>query len=101
ERGNRSGAHMVRFTGRDGILWGYYGEDGSFVGQGRAELAQSDSISHTLEITVEKDTYQIEVDDEVVALNVQLKQPEGWIGLVSYRGPVTFEDVSVTLDAIQ
>jgi len=64
-------------------------------------LAQSGNISHTLEITVERDTYQIEVDDEVVALNVQLKQPEGWIGLVSYRGPVTFADVSVTLDAIQ
>lgn len=101
ERGNRNGAHMVRFTGRDGILWGYYDEDGSFVGQGRTELAQSNSISHTLEIAVEKDTYQIEVDGEVVALNVQLKQPEGWIGLVSYRGPITFEDVSVTLDAIQ
>jgi hypothetical protein len=101
ERGNRSGSHMVRFTGRDGILWGYYSEDGSFVGQGRADLAQSENISHTLKIVVEKDTYQIEVDDEVVALNVQLKQSEGWIGLVSYRGPITFEAVSVTLDALQ
>jgi len=101
ERGNRSGSHMVRFTGRDGILWGYYDEGGTFVGQGRADLAQSENISHTLKINVDKDTYQIEVDDEVVALNVQLKQPEGWIGLVSYRGPITFEAVSVTLEPLQ
>ena len=101
ERGNRSGSHMVRFTGRDSILWGYYDEGGTFVGQGRADLAQSENISHTLKINVDKDTYQIEVDDEVVALNVQLKQPEGWIGLVSYRGPITFEAVRVTLDPLQ
>jgi len=95
DRGKRDGAHMVRLTGQDSIIWGYYDAVDGFVGQGRGDLVQGDNITHTLKIIVRDDTYDIEVDGEIVTLNVQLKQDEGWIGLVSYRGPVMFNNVNI------
>jgi hypothetical protein len=96
ERSSRTGAHMVRFTGQDSLLWGYYDQDGIFVGQGREQLDVTGALNHKLRVAVDKDSYRIMVDDQEVALNVPLKQQEGWIGLVSYRGPVAFDGVSVT-----
>jgi len=96
ERSSRTGAHMVRFTGQDSLIWGYYDQDGTFVGQGREQLDVTGALNHKLKVAVDKDSYRITVDDQEVALNVPLKQEEGWIGLVSYRGPVAFDGVSVT-----
>jgi hypothetical protein len=59
-------------------------------------LSATGQLIHKLKVAVDKDTYRIIVDDQDVALNVPLKQQEGWIGLVSYRGPVAFDGVSVT-----
>jgi hypothetical protein len=96
ERSSRTGAQMVRFTGQDSLIWGYYDQDGTFVGQGREQLSVTGQLIHKLKVAVDKDSYRIIVDDQDVALNVPLKQQEGWIGLVSYRGPVAFDGVSVT-----
>ena len=96
ERSSRTGAHMVRFTGQDSLIWGYYDQDGTFVGQGREQLVATGQLIHNLKVAVDKDTYRITVDDQEIALNVPLKQQEGWIGLVSYRGPVAFDGISVT-----
>ena len=91
ERDSRTGAHMVRFAGRDELIWGYYDQNGAFVGQGREQLDADGPDDHKLRIAVDKDTYRITVDGQDIVQDVPLKQQEGWIGLVSYRGPVAFD----------
>jgi hypothetical protein len=96
ERDSRTGSHMVRLAGRDELIWGYYDQNGAFIGQGRQQLGTADQSTHNLKIVVDKGSYRIVVDGQDVAQSVPLKQQEGWIGLVSYRGPVTFDGISVT-----
>ena len=96
ERDSRTGAYMVRLAGRDELIWGYYDQNGAFVGQGRQQLEAADQTTHNVKVIVDKGTYRIVVDGNDIAQNVPLKQDEGWIGLVSYRGPVAFDGISVT-----
>jgi hypothetical protein len=96
ERGSRNGAHMVRLAGQDELIWGYYDQNGAFVGQGRAELETAEQGTRALQVVADDDVYRIKVDGQNIAQDVPLKQQEGWIGLVSYRGPVAFENISVT-----
>jgi hypothetical protein len=96
DRDNRNGAHMVRLAGQNELIWGYYDQNGAFVGQGRADLEPAEQVTRELQVVAGEDAYRIKVDGKDIAQAVPLKQQEGWIGLVSYRGPVVFEGISVT-----
>jgi hypothetical protein len=96
DRDNRNGAHMVRLAGQNELIWGYYDQNGAFVGQGRADLEPAEQATRELLVVAGEDAYRIKVDGKDIAQAVPLKQQEGWIGLVSYRGPVVFEGISVT-----
>ena len=96
ERDSRNGAHMVRLAGQDELIWGYYDQNGAFVGQGRAELEPAEQATRELQVVAGDGVYHIELDGQDIAQDVPLKQQEGWIGLISYRGPVAFDNISVT-----
>lgn len=96
ERNKRNQGHMVRLTGPKSITWGYYDTTGAFVGQGKADLAK-ESLTHTLSLKVMDGKYDLLVDGDVVAAGIPLKTAEGWIGLLAYRGPITFDNIRITL----
>ena len=98
-RDSRAGAQMVRFAdGGQSIFWGRYDEAGTFIGQGSAELGQP-TAPRTLAISVRGDSFSIRVDDRLIADAVPLQRREGWIGLLSYRGALSFSNAQLRLGA--
>lgn len=101
ERGRRHGATIVRFTnGGDGLFWGIYDATGAFVGRRAVDIAnkpEGDNRFH-LAVDVRGPSMDIWVDDELIASDVIIPRGEGWIGLVTHGGPVTFDKVQVTLE---
>lgn len=100
ERGRRHGATIVRFTnGGDGLFWGIYDATGAFIGRRAVDIAnkpEGDNLFH-LAVDVHGSTMDIWVDDELIAAEVIVPRGEGWIGLVTHGGPVTFDKVQITL----
>lgn len=93
ERNNRAGAHMVRFAnGGRALIWGTYDQESKFVGDGGVPLALSRYAAHTLTLSVRGEQYDISVNGQIVKTDLQLDRTTGWIGLMSFRGPVTFSD---------
>jgi hypothetical protein len=93
-----NGAQMVRLggSGRE-IFWGAFDEAGVFQGQGQADLPAAPGEPRTLTLVVAADTYTILIDEQEIAAAVPLQDNGGWIGLLSFRGPVSFQDVRLTL----
>lgn len=96
DRNKRNEGHMVRLVGTNEVLWGYYDATGAFVGQGRAELPEAGQ-SRTLQVKVQEGKYDLLIDGEIVAPAIPLKTSEGWIGLLAHRGPITFDNIRITL----
>jgi hypothetical protein len=48
---------------------------------------------------VSRDSYSVLVDEATVARDIPLQSDGGWIGLLSFRGPVTFSDFNLRLGA--
>jgi len=95
---SKQNAHMIRFgnAGQE-VFWGYYDADEAFVGQGGAEVDLDPAVTQTLTLLVESSTYEILVNGETVGADIPLQQETGWISLLSYRGPVTFSNFSLSL----
>ncbi len=95
---SKQNAHMVRFgnAGQE-VFWGYYDADEAFVGQGGAEVDLDPAVAQTLTLLVKGSTYKISVNGETVGADIPLQQETGWISLLSYRGPVTFSNFSLSL----
>lgn len=89
---------MVRFGGGGAeIFWGYYDDSRTFVGQGSVPLTLGSDVAHTLRLVVRESTFDIRVDDTVVASALPIERGSGWIGLFSFGGPVTFTNVQLVL----
>lgn len=97
-RDNPASGQMVRFGGGGSeIFWGAYDEQGVFQGQGSSPLTLDWEESHSLSLVVTDETFDILVDDVLIIGGVPLQGDAGWIGLVSFRGPVSFSDFELTL----
>ena len=107
EQDKRANAHLVRLSGGGrGVFWGYFDEDNAFVGQGSAsftdnETLQSDNSNYDLKIVVERDHYALYINDVQIAKNVTLINTQGYIGLLSYRGPVSFGQIDLTVGSTE
>ena len=98
ERGTKKNAYIVRLKdGGKSIWWGATDIDGKFAGQGSAPVPVSGKV-FTLKIVVDLDKLTIFIDDQQIVADVPLPAQDGWIGLVSYGGPVTFEDVKLEVE---
>jgi hypothetical protein len=90
----KHGGHMVRFVeDGGGVMWGYFGEDGVFNGQGYAPTANPGTDAHTLEVRAGADTYDIYLDDEVLGREVPLFSRSGHVGLVTAQSIVAFDNI--------
>jgi len=102
DQDSKKNAHMVRLVGSSGgAFWGYFDENEVFIGQGWTTVSNGDSTTYNLKVSIQYDTYDLFINGEDVANDVQLRRRDGWIGLLSYAGPVVFSDIQVTVGGSQ
>jgi hypothetical protein len=92
-RDDYAGAGMVRLAnGGSEVYWGYFDERYAFQGEGSATI---DDITTpmTLSIQVRAETYSILVNGALIAAEVPLGSAGGYLGFISFRGPVSFSDL--------
>jgi len=94
----KEGARMVRLgnAGKE-VFWGYYDATGVFVGQGGSAIDLDPMTYHTLSVVANPETYSIQLNGETLVTDVPLQQSSGWIGLLSYSGPVDFRNIRLQL----
>jgi hypothetical protein len=100
ERGRKAGATVVRFTnGGDGIFWGVYDEAGVFRGRASVDLPDKPEgeTGYVLRVDVRASRMDVAVDGEIVIADALLPGTEGWLGLTAFGGPVTFDNVQITV----
>ena len=91
-----NGAHVVRYSDEtDALIWGYYDAQGTFVRQGFADIAPPGDQSHLLRVFSGADSYDVFLDDQLVARDVPLQQSQGSIGLTTSRSAAGFSLVEV------
>ncbi len=98
ERGSKNNSYIVRFKdGGKAIWWGSINDEGKFKGQGSSPIENAGS-TYTLKLVIKLDKLSIYINDVEVAKEITISSQEGWIGLLSYGGPVTFEDVKLEVE---
>lgn len=90
--------HMVRFgAGGRELFWGRYDAEGVFIGEGGVPLTLDTDASYNLALIVRDADFDIQVNGETVVREVPLQRTSGWVGLISFGGPVTFTDIRLQL----
>ena len=74
--------------------------DGAFAGDGYVELGLEPGVPQTLKLIVRGERFDVLVNDKTVVQDVPAGATQGWIALTSFRGPVTFENVQITLGSV-
>ncbi len=98
-RDQLAGSTMVRLlNGGEQIVWGQFDEAGIFQGAGNIEIDLPIGAPSELAVIVGSRRYDIMINGETIVRGLPLAVEEGWIGLVAYRGIVTFENVVLDLD---
>ncbi len=98
ERGRKAGATVVRLiNGGQGVFWGVYDESGAFRGRGSVDLPTKfeGETGYRLKATIKGNTMDVWVDDEQIAAGIVLPRTEGWISLVAFGGPISFDNVVI------
>lgn len=98
QRDDPANGSMTRFgsAGRE-IFWGNYDETGVFFGQGGSPLEATPETARNLALVVRQESFDILVDGESVVTDLPHNQSGGWIGLISYGGPITFTNFQLSL----
>ncbi|MDX2141266.1 MAG: hypothetical protein SF123_24490 [Chloroflexota bacterium] len=97
-RNQRALGSMVRFgAGGSQLFWGHYDANGVFIGEGGVELEARPGVTRTLRLVVRTGTYDIFVDEVLVAEALALNTSSGWIGLLSFSGPVEFSNIQLAV----
>ncbi|MFZ4829145.1 MAG: hypothetical protein ACOYLB_17480, partial [Phototrophicaceae bacterium] len=97
ERDSIATSQMVRFSqGGKEIFWGTFDANRAFVGQGGAILDLDWAQPHQLSVQVKESTFDVLVDAVPIQTDIPLQYPSGWIGLVSFRGVVQFDQFTVS-----
>ncbi len=91
-----NGAHMVRFSDEaDVLLWGYYDAKGLFIRQGYLNIDSPGTGEHSLKIFSGQNSYDIFLDETLVARDIPLQETRGSVGLVTSRASAGFSFVEV------
>jgi len=97
-RDDRTQGYMVRFgSGGSELFWGQFAEDGIFAGEGGIPTTIDLQETQRLQLIVSDSTFDIRVNDETLVESIPLERSDGWIGLVSFSGPVQFSNVNLQL----
>jgi hypothetical protein len=91
---------MVRFgNGGQLVFWGTYDDKSQFLGQGSVPVGQKVGGTHNLALIVRASNYDILVDGKAVVTRLPLTVTTGWLGLIAFRGTVTFSNFQLSLGA--
>lgn len=97
-RDDRSEGYMVRFGNGGGeLFWGQFDEDGIFSGDGGIPTDIDVEQTQRLQLIVNESTFDIRINDETLVESIPLQHSNGWIGLVSFSGPVQFSNLNLQL----
>lgn len=100
-RDDPKNGHMVRLAqGAKEIFWGKYNADGVFIGEGGVPLNLEPSPVYRLSVIVRSDTYDISVNGQTIVQAVPLQGSAGWIGLISFRGGVSFSNIALQVGGL-
>ncbi|MEM8860968.1 MAG: hypothetical protein AAGD96_21810 [Chloroflexota bacterium] len=93
---SRNNGQVVRFfNGGSDIVWGFFDENGGYSGQGGLQIGLERGVKQKIGIDVNGSTFDILVNDEIVASAIDLNQPDGgYVNLVTFMGPVTFHEIN-------
>lgn len=90
--------YMVRFgSGGKELFWGQYDEQRNFIGQGGIPVDLTAGTAHELMLTVRDTSFDIRLDGVAIVEAIPIVRNSGWIGLVSFSGPVYFSNVNIKL----
>jgi hypothetical protein len=97
---NRQQSQMARFNvdaDKVWLIYGYFGDDSNFTGQGSAEtsIASESADWQKLEVYVGQDSYSLAVNGAIIAQNIPLQYHGGTVGLVSSSSQVAFDNLLV------
>lgn len=91
-----NGSQVVRYSDEtDSLIWGYYDEQGIFNRQGFAGVSPSGTAVHTLQIFSGDNSYDILLDDQMLARQVALHNTQGAVGLITSHASAGFTSVEV------
>ena len=97
ESGSRRGAQIARLiNGGSGVFWGSFDDTSAFQGRGSAALDLPGN-TFLLRLEVAGESMTLWVNDELVQENVPLDRRDGWIGLITFGGPVTYDGLKVLI----
>lgn len=97
-RDDRTQGYMVRFgSGGSELFWGQFADDGTFTGDGGVPTVIDPQETQILQLIVSDSTFDVQVNGETLVESIPLKRSNGWIGLVSFSGPVQFSNLSLQL----
>jgi len=97
DRGSKRNAYIVRLRdGGKGIWWGSTDDTGKFQGQGSAPIT-STARSFDLKLLVNSNQLTIYLDKILIVKDIPMSKNDGWIGLISYGGPVIFDRIRIDL----
>lgn len=91
-----NGAHLVRYSDEtDSVVWGYYDSQGVFTRQGFVDASPAGNEAHTLQVFSGDASYDIFLDENMIARDVPLISIQGAVGLVTSRASAAFAHVEV------
>jgi hypothetical protein len=97
-RDDHANGQMVRFSnGGQELFWGTYDENRQFTGAGSTPLGIDMQVPNTLTLTVRAETYDIAINDETIVQDIPVDSRFGWVGLIAFRGPVSFTNFTLGL----
>jgi hypothetical protein len=98
-------AHVVRYADQtDSVFWGYFDEEGVFTRQGFVDVDAPGADPHQLRVFVGDTSYDVYLEDQLLARDVPVHVPAGkieagraggHIGLITSRSSVAFSLVEV------
>lgn len=97
---NRQQSHMVRFNIEDDAVWiifGYFGNDSNFTGQGSVPLNIAVDIPdwQSLGVLVNTDSYGVLYNGELIVEDVPLAYQGGAVGLITSSSQIAFDNLVV------
>lgn len=91
-----NGAHIVRYSDEtDSLIWGYYDAKGIFNRQGFMLISPADKDAHILQVFSGDASYDVFLDDTLLARDVPLQSIQGAVGLTTSRCSAGFTLVEV------
>jgi hypothetical protein len=90
------GAQVVRYSDEtDSLIWGFYDDQGAFNRQGFVNVPPASTDEHEMKIFSGDNSYDIYLDNQVLARDVPLQSIQGSVGLISSHSSTGFTSVEV------